>query len=296
MISNKGLNKSEQLMSHTIEDVRQWEPSQPETNPYDVTELEQAYGQSFNSMQLGQAMYATAMDMMQETVSDFKGRLGILEADAAEAQQMINSQDSVTRAEGQRALEQNLMYQSRQGNEFSQGSKAAQQMEMLSNMGANVTQISTAAGVAGSNEEMNRRATSYTAMQNSNDAIMGALGGAAQGALGMQRLGGVMQTMGLGGMTQAASNMSGDRLKLAQSALTHSGMQADALKARLGAAGKRSAGEQAAYEARVKGRLEADQIRRGNRRKMVGGIASGIGGIGSGITTIMKPKKEKGKK
>ena len=295
MVSAKGLNQSQELMTHTMDDVRDWEPSQPNTNPYDTTELEMAYGQSFSSMQLGKAMYAAGMDMLQDTISDFKGRVGLLEAEAAQAQQDIHSEDYLTRQEATFNLEQNLKQLSRQGADFSQGSRAAQQMATLSDMGKNVTQISTAAGIAGSNEELNRKAQSYDALQSSNDAILGALGGAASGQMAQMGLSGDLARMGLHGMGQASSAMSKNRLALAQSALTHGGMRADALKARMGAAGKRASAEQDAYETRVKGRLDADAIRRGTKRDTVGGIARGVAGVGGAITTIMKPKK-KGKK
>ena len=290
-ISKKGIKESEGRLSSTVDDVRQWEPSMPETNVYDTSELTRMYGQSFDELQMGKAMVSAAMNMMQESVNDFKGRLGLLEAEAAQAEQDIYSDDPLTRAEAKLALDQNLQQQSRMGKDMDEGSAAWTQAQELSAQGASITQISAATGAAGSNENLAKKAQQFDAMNRTNQSILAALGGAASGTLAQQQLGASASAAGLSQMGTAAGNMAEQRLRLAQQGLEHGSMKAGALKSRMGAATSRATAQQAAYLKRHEGRLKANKTKRATNRKIRSGVFGALGSVGGAVSTMLNPKK-----
>lgn len=286
----KELLDAQRRFSNITTEIDQWSPHNPDINAFDTSNLETAYGQSNRMGQIGQAMYAAAMDKLQETVDDFKGRLGLLESEAYEHEQQLASDDSQTRAAASYALERNLTAQAKQGRDVSEGSPIATQQKVLSAMGDANSATAGQVAAMGSEESLNTRTSYYNDILSGNQSMVNALQGQAGGIKGMADLGGKMGALGLDAFGKSASAIENNKLALLGQYDKHSGMQAKALEHRLGSAATMAGAGRSAYSATEKAKMKADRIRTSQRRTKVLGA---LGGAGATISHLYRAGKKK---
>ena len=288
----KELLDAQRRLSSTVEDVDQWSPREPDINAFDTSELEQVYGQSFDMARLGQAVFSTAMEQLQDVVDDFRGRMGLLESDAYEYERQLASDDGQTRAAASYALERNLTAQAQRGANTSEGSEIARMQDSLTKIGSGDAAVAGQAAAMAGQEDMGKRVDHFNSILSNNQSMINALMGQGGASQGMGQLGRQMAGQGLQRAGEATSNIVNTRLAQTEQTSKYSGLERRALQGRLDIGGGMTRAGQSAYTRDQISRIEADQIRRGQTTKKIGGLIGAAGGVASWLTG----GKGKGKK
>lgn len=280
----KELLDAQRRMQNTVEDIDQWSPHNPQINAFDTSSLEQLYGQSFSTLQLGQAVYSAAMDQMQGLVDDFRGKLGLLQSDAYEYERQLASDDGQTRAQASYALERNLTARAQQGEATGEGSEIAKKQSMLNELGDQDAMLAGQAGAMAGQEDLSKLTQHYNNLTSNNQSMINALMGQAGTSQAMGSLSRQLGAQSLDAMGKAAQHGIANKMQLMNMYKEHSGMQSTALQERLGSAVGMAGARGRAYVTDEKSKMEADRIKRGQTTKKIGGIIGAAGGVASWLT------------
>ena len=280
----KELLDAQRRMANTVEEMDQWSPHNPQINAFDTSELQQVYGQSFSQANLGKAVYSAAMDQMQGIIDDFKGRVGLLESDAYEYQRQLASDDGQTKAAASYALERNLTARAQRGESTAEGSEISKAQQMLGDLGNADSAVAGQAAAMASKEDLSKLTDHYNSITENNQSMINALMGQAGTAQGMGSAGRQFAAQSLDAMGRAAGHMGQARLEQMRMSKEYSGMQSQALQARLGSAVSMAGARGRAYAKDEISKIEAAKIKRGQKTKKIAGLIGGAGAVASWLT------------